>query len=139
MPIDILRAGPGNSGLFARIAPGVFDEAVDPERLEAYLLAPGHVMVLARLGDLVVGQCAGVVHRHPDKPAELYVDEVGVADDFLRQGIARRMMASLFDWGRELGCEDAWLGTECDNVPANTLYRALGGAEDTISYYEFKL
>ena len=94
-----------------------------PSGLHAYLREPGHIMVLAFDGDLVVGQCAGVIHRHPDKTTELYVDEVGTASTHLRQGIARLMMDELFAWGRELGCTEAWLGTETDNEPAKALYR----------------
>jgi ribosomal protein S18 acetylase RimI-like enzyme len=125
--------------LFDHVAEDVFDEPVHPQRLEAYLIEPGHLMVLALKGDEVVGQCAGVIHRHPDKPDELYVDEVGTATAHLRQGIATAMLTELFAWGKELGCVDAWLGTELDNDAANALYRAFEGEEDTIKYYEFKL
>jgi ribosomal protein S18 acetylase RimI-like enzyme len=139
MTIIYRRTAAADVHRFTNIAIDVFDEPVHPERLAAYLAAPGHLMVVALDGDQVVGQCAGVVHHHPDKTTELYVDEVGTASAYLRQGIASAMLAELFAWGRELGCEEAWLGTELDNDAANGLYRRLGGAEDTIKYYEFKL
>jgi aminoglycoside 6'-N-acetyltransferase I len=85
------------------------------------------------------GNAPGVVHHHPDKVSELYVDEVGTGSDYLRQGIATSMLTELFAWARELGCKEAWLGTELDNEAANGLYRRMGGDEDTIKYYEFKL
>jgi aminoglycoside 6'-N-acetyltransferase I len=97
-------------------------------------------MVAALDGDTIVGQCAGVIHRHPDKPTELYVDEVGTASTHRRQGIARAMLDELFAWGRELGCTEAWLGTELDNIAANGLYRGYRPIEDTaIQFYLFKL
>ncbi|WDR04407.1 GNAT family N-acetyltransferase [Devosia rhodophyticola] len=139
MPISYRRIGADDTALLAGVADGVFDEPIDPKRLKTYLGTPGNLMVLAFDGDLVVGQCVGVVHHHPDKVSELYVDEVGTADAYLRQGIARALMAELFRWGRETGCAEAWLGTEVDNEAAKGLYRALGGTEDTIKYYEFKL
>ena len=139
MAIVVKRITADDIGPFANIAADVFDEPVHPERLSAYLTAPGHIMVLALDGTLVVGQCAGVVHHHPDKVTELYVDEVGTAAAYLRQGIATAMLTELFAWGRELGCAEAWLGTEIDNHAANGLYRRFGGAEDTIKSYEFKL
>jgi len=124
----------------ARIAPDVFDERVDPNRLRDYLNAPGHIMVVALIGDLVVGQCAGVIHHHPDKPTELYVDEVGTASTHRRQGIARAMLDEFFRWGRELGCEEAWLGTELDNDAANALYRRYSPIEDeAMQFYVFQL
>ena len=140
MSIVVRRMQPGDETAFQSIAPDVFDEAIDTERLKAYLREPGHLMVLAFEDDLVVGQCAGVLHRHPDKPTELYVDEVGTASTHLRRGIARMMMDELFAWGRELGCTEAWLGTETDNEPAKALYRRYRPSEDeTIQYFLFEL
>ncbi|WP_318013572.1 GNAT family N-acetyltransferase [Mesorhizobium sp. CO1-1-4] len=46
------------------------------------------------------------MHRHPDKPTELYIDEVGVSPAFQRQGIARKMLDAMFALGREHGCEE---------------------------------
>lgn len=139
MPILLKRMTAADAALLANIGPDVFDESVQPGRLARYLAAPGHLMVLAFDGDLVVGQCTGVVHHHPDKVSELYVDEVGTASSHLRQGIASTMLEALFTWGRELGCQEAWLGTELDNTAANALYRKFNGAEDTMKYYEFDL
>jgi ribosomal protein S18 acetylase RimI-like enzyme len=140
MSVTVRRMKPGDETLFQKIAPDVFDEPIHAERLLAYLREPGHIMVLAFEGDLVVGQCAGVIHRHPDKPAELYVDEVGTGSTHLRRGIARMMMDELFAWGRELGCVEAWLGTETDNEPAKSLYRRYRPTEDeTIQYFLFDL
>ncbi len=139
MSIVCRRITAPDASLLTNIAADVFDEPVQSDRLAAYLAAPGHLMVLAFDGDLVVGQCTGVVHYHPDKVTELYVDEVGTSSAYLRQGIATAMLTELFVWARELGCKEAWLGTELDNEAANGLYRRFGGAEDTIKYYEFKL
>ena len=139
MPIELRRMQPGDELEFSEVAPDVFDEPIHPERLEAYLLEPGHLMILAFDDGVVVGQCAGVIHRHPDKVTELYVDEVGTASSHLRQGIATRMVEAMFNWGRELGCREAWLGTELDNLEANGLYRKLRGKHDQIAYYEFEL
>ena len=140
MVFTVRRMYASNEALFQRVAPEVFDEPVDPKRLHDYLRSPGHMMVLAFEGDLVVGQCAAVLHRHPDKPTELYVDEVGTASTHRRMGIARLMMDELFAWGRELGCVEAWLGTETDNEPAKALYRRYRPTEDeTIQYFLFEL
>lgn len=139
MPIQIKRMQPGDELDFAEIAPDVFDEPIHPERLEAYLLEPGHLMLLAFDNGIVVGQCAAVIHRHPDKVTELYIDEVGTASTHLRQGIATRMVEAMFAWGRELGCREAWLGTELDNIEANGLYAKIGGKGEKMVYYEFEL
>src|SRR5687767_9735554 len=110
--VKIRRLGPGDAAVLDRVAPEVFDEPIRPDRLAAYLAEPTHMMVVAISGGEVVGQTAAVLHRHPDKCAEVYVDEVGVTPAMQRQGIARAMMQAMFDWGRELGCDFGWLGTE---------------------------
>lgn len=140
MSFVVRRIGPDDAALLGRVADGVFDEPVRPDRLARYLEAPGHLMVLALTDGMVVGQCVGVIHHHPDKPSELYVDEVGTADAWLRQGIATAMLAELFAWGRELGCEEAWLGTETDNAAALALYRRHVPTEDeTMQFFVFSL
>jgi aminoglycoside 6'-N-acetyltransferase I len=138
--VEIRRLGKGDAALLLdRVANGVFDEPVRAERLAAYLAAPGHLMFLALAGGEVVGQCAAVVHRHPDKVAELYVDEVGVAPAFRRRGIARRLLDAMFDVGRSLGCSEAWVGTEPDNRPARRLYESRGGRAEPFVMYEYDL
>jgi len=139
MEIAIRRIGRGDSGRFDRVADEVFDEAVDHRRLLAYLAEPGHLMVVALRGGEVIGQVAAVVHRHPDKPTELYIDEVGVAPAFQRRGIARRMLAAMFAWGRELGCEEAWVGTEPDNLPARALYESGDAEAEPLLMYVYEL
>ena len=139
MPIVCRRIGHAGAALLTRIAPDVFDNRIDPARLSNYLLSPGHLMVLAFDGDLIVGQCTGVVHHRPEKDSELYVDEVGTASTHRRQGIATDMLKALFAWARELGCHEAWLGTELDNMAANGLFRRLGARDETIRFYEFAL
>lgn len=136
MKIDIRAVASGDAALFDQVAEEVFDEPVDQKRLAAYLDEPGHIMVVALYGGMIVGQTAAVIHRHPDKPTELYIDEVGVAPTFRRQGIARRMLEKVFVLGKEAGCEEAWVGTEIDNLPARRLYETKGktGAETFVMY-----
>lgn len=140
MPVEIRRVSPADAILFERVAEEVFDAPVDSRRLAAYLAQPGHLMIVALRDGLVVGQTAAVIHRHPDKPTELYVDEVGVTPGLHRQGIARRMLQAMFALGRELGCEEAWVGTEIDNLPARRLYETQGRSEsDTFVMYVYEL
>lgn len=137
--VEIRRIGPGDAALFDRIAEEVFDEPVRADRLAAYLAEPGHHMFLAIRDGEVVGQLAAVVHKHPDKADELYIDEVGVTPSLWRRGIGRKMMEEALALGRSLGCGEAWLGTETGNVEALGLYRALGAPGETMVYFEFDL
>jgi aminoglycoside 6'-N-acetyltransferase I len=137
--IEIRRVGVGDANLFDRVAEDVFDEPIDGLRLAAYFAEPGHLMIVAIAGGEVVGQVAAVVHRHPDKLTELYIDEVGVTPALHRRGIARRMLEAMFAWGRELGCEEAWVGTEPDNVPARALYESRGSKGERFVMYVYEL
>ena len=139
MSVELHRVTVDDLELFDRVADAVFDGPIVAERLRRYLAEAGHLMILAIEDEVVVGQCAAVVHRHPDKVTELYIDELGTAPSHQRQGIGRRMIDAMFEWGRELGCKESWLGTELDNVAANALYRAIDGRYDTMAYYEFDL
>ena len=139
METEIVRIGPAQAGLLERVADDVFDEAIDPARVAAYLAEPNHLMVLAVSGGEVIGQARGMVHRHPDLPTELYIDNVGVAEDRRRAGIATRMLDELVAWGRELGCEEAWVGTEHDNAPARALYEGRGATAEPFVMYLYEL
>lgn len=142
MALEIRRLFPGDDALVMRAADEVFDEPVRPDRLSAYLAEPGHFMVVALADGIVIGQCAAVIHRHPDKVSELYIDEVGVAPAFQRQGIATRMLGAMFALGCEHGCEEAWLGTEPDNVAARALYESrkeLHGPAEGFVMYVYRL
>jgi ribosomal protein S18 acetylase RimI-like enzyme len=139
MSVEIRQVGPRDEALFERIAVDVFDEPVDPQRLTAYLAEPNHLMLVAVNGGQIIAQCAAVIHRHPDKVTELYVDEVGVSPKWQRQGIARKMLDRMFALGRSLGCGEAWVGTEIDNDPARRLYEGLGSEAETFVMYEYQL
>ena len=139
MPIEIRHVGPGDDELFDRVAVDVFDEPIDPQRLTAYLAEPNHLMLVAVNGGQIVAQCAAIIHRHPDKATELYIDEVGVSPKWQRQGIARKMLDEMFALGRSLGCGEAWVGTEIDNRPARRLYEGLGSEAETFVMYVYKL
>ena len=140
MTVEIRTLKPGDESLFERIAEGVFDYPIDRAILARYLATPGHHLVVALSEGQIVGQVAAVVHRHPDqRPVELYVDEVGVAPAFQRCGIGRRMLQEMFALGRSLGCTEAWLGTEPDNLPERAFYDPIAEAAENMVMYVFKL
>lgn len=122
-----------------RVAPEVFDEPIDPVRRAAYLADPRHHMAVAIKDGEVVAQVAGVVYRHPDKAPELFIDEVGVTPALRRRGIARALLDQMLARGKALGCEEAWVGTERDNIPARGLYESYGVAPQPFMMYTFPL
>ncbi|MHA7818559.1 MAG: GNAT family N-acetyltransferase [Erythrobacter sp.] len=125
-----------NIHLLARVAPGAFDHDIDPERLARYLAGPANWMAVAIHDGQVVGMLMAVIHDHPDKPTELFLDEMGTGDDWRRKGIARALIEKLFERADAEGIEEIWLGTETDNTPARGLYESFGHTrEDAVIYY----
>ena len=139
MAVEIRRLTPADASLLDRVADDVFDEPVDHALLAAYLAEPGHLMLVAIDDGTVIAQLAAIIHRHPDKPAELYIDEVGVTPAFQRKGIARKMLDAMISIGRDLGCEEAWVGTEPENLPARGLYESRGAEAEAFVMYVYKL
>ena len=138
MTIEIRVLGPNDGPILSNVAPDVFDNPVDPGHAAEFLADPRHDIVVALDGERVVGMASAVDYVHPDKPVELWINEVGVDDAYHRQGIGRRLMTALFDLGRELGCTVAWVGTEADNAAVGS-YAAVDGAEDVAVFYTFDL
>ena len=139
MSVEIHRIVAANAALLAEVAEEVFDREIDPVLLDGYLAAPGHLMVVARADGAVIGQARGMVHKQPDEPTHLYVDNLGVTPSRQREGVARRMMQELFAWAREHGCIAFWVATESDNDPARSLYTSLRGEEETMVFFEADL
>jgi ribosomal protein S18 acetylase RimI-like enzyme len=82
-------------------------------------------------GGQVVGMASGVHYVHPDKPAQMFINEVGVAPTHRRVGLARRLIEALLARARELQCIEAWVATDADNELARALYQSVGGKEQT--------
>jgi ribosomal protein S18 acetylase RimI-like enzyme len=121
--------GSGDEQLLAHVADDLFDNPIDPALAAAFLNDPRHHLVAAVDDGVVVGFVSAVDYIHPDKPAELWINETGVAPTHQGRGIAKRMIAAMLDHGRAIGCTSAWVLTDRTNAAANALYRAVGGAE----------
>ena len=129
------RLSSGEAAKLAKIAPGVFVDPIDPALLKEYLAEPLMLMVVARQGELVVGQARCAIHRHPEKPADGYVDDVRVTPAFQRGGVARAMLTELERWARERGCVDLWLATDAGNMGARALYERFASSKPCVLYY----
>ena len=115
-----------NASLLEAVAEDVFDEAIDLNYLAGYLEESNHILCVAVVNGLVVGQVRAIIHKHPDNPAELYIDNAGVAPTYQRQGIAKQLVTEIARLGQQRGCMDIWVGTESDNESAQALYQSFG-------------
>lgn len=125
MEIKVVSAG--DRTVLENVADDVFDDALQPALVAEFLRDPRHHLVVAVDAGQVVGFASGVHYVHPDKPAEMFINEVSVAPSHHGRGIGKAVMQAFLDHARRLGCREAWTLTERTNTPAMRLYASSGG------------
>ena len=123
--------------LLLNIADDVFDNPVNESFAREFLTDSRHHIVVALVDGVVIGFASAVHYIHPDKPPELWINEVGVADSHQGKGIGKAIMNEMLNLGKGLGCVNAWVLTDKNNVAANGLYKSVGGSisdEETVMY-----
>jgi ribosomal protein S18 acetylase RimI-like enzyme len=118
-----------------------FDEALRPEEVSRFLADERHHLLLGYLDHRPAGFLSAVEIFHPDKRAELFLNEIGVFEEARRRGVATALVEELKQLGRERGCSEIWVLTDEGNRPATALYKATGGAWDGTpqAMYEYTL
>ena len=130
MTITVRLLGPDEASVLDNVATDVFDYPIDPRWCAEFFGDPRHHLVVALDGDLVVGMASGVHYLHPDKPPELWINEVAVAPTHHGQGIGRQIVSTLVAHAKSIGCYEAWVLTSPTNEPAKRMYRAAGAIPD---------
>lgn len=102
----------------------------DAESLSVYLKHPDTLFItcyeISNNERTLLGIASSRVEIKPyEEKRWLYVDEVDVCSDQRQKGAGQAMMQKLIEIARESGCEELWLGTEMENIPANALYQSL--------------
>lgn len=135
MHVEIIRVTHETASCLDRLAIDVFDGEPDRARVERYLAERNHALFVAIANREVVGQARGVLHFQPDLPTELYIDNLGVAPHFKRQGVATRLVRALIEWARAREADIVWVATEPDNEEARGFYASFGFSGETMAYY----
>jgi aminoglycoside 6'-N-acetyltransferase I len=140
MAIEIKVLGSKDTGVLMNVAPGVFDNPIDPRMTNAFLGDTRHHLAVAVEEDLVVGFVSAVHYAHPDKSRpELWINEVGVAPTHQGRGLGSDLLRSILEAGRRNGCGEAWVLTDRSNTPAMRLYSSSGGTESDQVMFTFRL
>jgi GNAT superfamily N-acetyltransferase len=121
--------GAGDEAVLERVTTEVLDHGVDPRLAAEFLSDPRHHIAVAVEDGAVVAFASGVHYVHPDKPTELWINEVGVSPPHRRRGLGAAVVGALLAEGRRLGCVNAWVLTDRGNEAAMRLYEACGGVE----------
>ncbi|MEE9428333.1 MAG: GNAT family N-acetyltransferase [Paracoccaceae bacterium] len=131
----IRRLGPADLEILLAIPAELFDNPVSRTQAKAFLKNDLHEIVMAFSGDLAVGFASGSILLHPDKEPSMFINEVGVRDEFQRRGIGKKVTQALVDLARDLEMDGVWLGTENDNTAALALYRSMDTDEVAGVYF----
>lgn len=128
--VDVRLLSAQDLAVLDRVEPDVFDFPVQRALAEQYLSTPGNLLAVATASGIVVGMASAIAYVHPDKPLQLFINEVGVSQRAQGHGIGKRLMRALLEHARTMGCSEAWVATEVGNKAARALYRSLAGLED---------
>jgi ribosomal protein S18 acetylase RimI-like enzyme len=139
--VEVVMLEPGDESVLRNVAPDVFDLPVQEDLAAEFLADPRHHIAVAIDRGIVVGFASAVHYLHPDKPAELWINEVGVAATHRRRGLARRILHALLERGEDLGCREAWVLADRNNEPALRLYGSVGGlrAREDVLMFTFRI
>jgi aminoglycoside 6'-N-acetyltransferase I len=141
MSICVRLLGADDTALVCDAAAGVFDHAPQEALTTEFLRDARHHLVGALDEGRLIGVVSAVHYVHPDKPTEMWINEVSVAPEYQGRGVGRQMLDAMLAHGRSLGCVNAWVLTDRGNAAAMALYRAAGGAEECAEtvMFEFPL
>jgi aminoglycoside 6'-N-acetyltransferase I len=129
MSVDVRVLQRGDDRVLTNVAAQVFDKPIDAGLTKEFLEDPRHHIAVAIDDGMVVGFASGVHYIHPDKPAELWINEVAVAPTHRRRGLGKAVVRALLEVGRAHNCKVAWVLTNRSNVAAMALYTSIGGTE----------
>ena len=127
--IDIRMLASGDREILNNVAPGVFDNSIDPLLVDQFLTDPRHHLAVAIDDGQLVGFASGVHYVHPDKPSAMWINEIGVAPTHQGRGIGKTILQALLEHAKHLGCHEAWVLTDRSNARAMRLYASAGGDE----------
>jgi ribosomal protein S18 acetylase RimI-like enzyme len=137
--VSIRRLTPELASSFPSVADEVFDAKPTAEHLEKLALMPGHALFVGVGGEVVVGQLLAMIQFQADRAPQLYIDNLGVAPPFKRQGVARGLFDAAMSWGRDSGCDTVWLATDVGNSEARGFYASLGFTREPADVYSGSL
>jgi ribosomal protein S18 acetylase RimI-like enzyme len=129
MPTEIKVLRSGDENILLNSAAEVFDNPVNLELAKEFLADPRHHIAVAIDDGQVVGFASGIHYIHPDKPPELWINEVALAPTHRRQGLGKAVLSALLGVGKKRNCTNAWVLTYQNNPAAKALYESLGGTQ----------
>ena len=110
----------------------LLDEDVEWDNTQGqrFLGNPDNVLFLAFVEDKPVAFLTAYrLQRFDIRKAEVLLYEIGVLDEFQRQGIATALIAALKKWAVQAEADEVWVLTYASNKAAMGLYKSTRGEE----------
>ncbi|MGJ8537799.1 MAG: GNAT family N-acetyltransferase [Parasphingopyxis sp.] len=126
-----------NADLLDHVEKGVYEAPIRADFLEACLANPNQFLIVAVADGAVVGKAQAYIFHFPEKPAEIYIEEIDVAKKWRRQGVATGLMEAVGAEGKKRGIAEYWLITEKGNKGARALYERTAHRQQKSVWYEF--
>jgi len=111
-------------------AADLFDRQPQRAATARFLAASGHHLLIAYDGPTPIGFVSGIETVHPDKGAEMFLYELGVAESHRRRGVGRALVERLAGIARSLDCYGMWVATDDSNTAALATYETAGATRD---------
>ena len=135
--IKLLTAG--DAGLFSNVSPDLFDNPISEKLAQEFLADHRHHIAVAIEDNQVIAFASAVHYIHPDKPAQLFINEVAVAPAYRQHGIGKAVVVALLQLAEDLNCTEAWVLTDRANTPAMRLYSSAGGQPSNHVMFTFPI
>jgi ribosomal protein S18 acetylase RimI-like enzyme len=109
-------------------AAALFDSPIDIGATRAFLADERHHLLIGYVGDQPAGFVTAVELLHPDNPRpEMFLYELGVAEEYRRRGVATALMQRLVELCHERNCGEMFVLTDEENVAGAATYSKAGG------------
>ena len=116
-----------SDGLLLIEASHLFDKEITRDVAERFLSQEGHHVLIAYEDEKPAGFVTGVEMIHPDKGTEMFLYELGVDDQFRRQGIGTALVRQLAELAESRGCYGMWVLTDDGNEAGVGTYAKADG------------
>lgn len=138
--MEIRRLFPGDEDE-VRLANDLFDRPSDPPAVRAFLRNPANHLLVAYIDDRPAGFIRGQELQRLDtvRPM-LFLYEIGVAEEYRREGIGTALVREFARLGEERGCSEMFVLTNHSNTAAMRMYASGGGQlsrEHDIAMFEW--
>lgn len=124
---------------FARMIPQLSSSSPPPtpDELSAIVEEPNSTLLIARVGEEIVGTLTLVIFRIPTAVRGL-IEDVVVDEAFGGRGIGRALTEAALDVARLAGCGSVDLTSRPSREVANRLYQRVGFERRETNVYRFK-